>query len=226
MPEPATRSRTVEDTSTSPACATAATREPVCTAIPASLSPMRSTSPVLQTAPHGDPEGGECIPHGNGAPDAARRAVERRKEAIAGGVDLAAAVAGEDVADGRVVALQQRAPLAVAELLCSFRRADDIGEEHGRQDLLGLRRLPEAGEKLARLRNHLICDVEPGDVIPPLELDESSTRNLLGQPAPLPERHDGIGRCVQNERGHVDRRSDVADIDFAAEPHERNRCCG
>jgi hypothetical protein len=48
IPEPATRSATVRETSTSPGWAAAATRAPICTAIPAMSSPLISTSPVCR----------------------------------------------------------------------------------------------------------------------------------------------------------------------------------
>jgi hypothetical protein len=44
-PDPATRSLTVLDTSTSPASASAATRAPICTAMPPTSSPIVSHSP-------------------------------------------------------------------------------------------------------------------------------------------------------------------------------------
>jgi len=56
-PEPATRSRTVCDTSTSPALADAATRAPMFTATPATLASRTSTSPVCRPARTSSPRG-------------------------------------------------------------------------------------------------------------------------------------------------------------------------
>jgi hypothetical protein len=47
-PEPATKSRTVCETNSSPGAARAATRAPMCTAIPARSSPTTSHSPVCR----------------------------------------------------------------------------------------------------------------------------------------------------------------------------------
>ncbi len=50
IPDPATRSRTVWETSTSPGPAIAATRAPMCTAMPPIFSPITSHSPVWSPA--------------------------------------------------------------------------------------------------------------------------------------------------------------------------------
>ena len=58
MPEPATRSLTVLETSTSPGCAFEATRALVCTAMPATLPSMSSHSPVCRPARTSRPSSG------------------------------------------------------------------------------------------------------------------------------------------------------------------------
>jgi hypothetical protein len=115
MPDPATRSRTVEVASTSPGCARAQTRAPMCTAIPVRSSPRFSHSPTCTPATHVDPERTRavgdrlCAAHGTCGP------VERGEEAVAGGVDLLAAEPFELRAYHRVVAVEVCAPLLIAE---------------------------------------------------------------------------------------------------------------
>ena len=58
----------------------------------------------VQAGPHGDPHILQGIPHGQCAANPAGRAVEGGEEAIARRVDLAAALAGENVAHGGVMA--------------------------------------------------------------------------------------------------------------------------
>src|SRR5207253_10031430 len=63
-----------------------------------------------------------------GAMDRAGRAVERSEEAVAGRLDLAAVEADQRLAHSALVALQQLAPLLVAELGRPARGIDDVGE--------------------------------------------------------------------------------------------------
>ena len=73
--------------------------------------------------------------------DRPRRSVEHGEEAVAGRVDLAAAEARQLGSDRRVMALEQLPPAAVAELRRELRRADDVREQDGRQDAIRLVRL-------------------------------------------------------------------------------------
>ena len=69
-----------------------------------------------------------------GASDRAGGAVEGREEAVAGGVALLAAEADQLSADKSVVTLEQIAPSTISELCRALGRADDVGEENGRQN--------------------------------------------------------------------------------------------
>ena len=89
-PRPGDEVLTVEETSTSPGPASAATRAPMCTAIPPTLPSIRSHSPVWRPARISSPSSTDAFADRAGAADRARRAVERREEAVAGGVDLVA----------------------------------------------------------------------------------------------------------------------------------------
>src|SRR5881397_1395711 len=84
IPEPATRSLTVLETSTSPGCACDATRAPVWTAMPATLPSTSSHSPVCELAHAGGDR--------RRAANRAGRPVEGCEEAVAGGIDLDAAI--------------------------------------------------------------------------------------------------------------------------------------
>ena len=103
-PEPATRSLTVCETSTSPGPASEAIRAPVWTAMPRDLRRRRA-----RTRRCGCPRGSRrrapaaASPTAERAADGARRAVERGEEAVAGRVDLAAAKALELAPHRRVV---------------------------------------------------------------------------------------------------------------------------
>ena len=81
---------------------------------------------------------GDC----DGGTDRPRGSIERREEPVTGGVELAPAETGELAAHDRVVLLDDIPPGAVAQFSGPRRRTHDVGEEHRRQQTIGLRGLP------------------------------------------------------------------------------------
>ena len=67
------------------------------------------------------------------AGDCSSRTVESAEEPVSGRIDFLAIVAPQLPADVDVVSCQKVSPCAVADLGCSCRRSDDVGEERGRQ---------------------------------------------------------------------------------------------
>ena len=132
------------------------------TATPATPSPWICTSPVCTPARTSSPRSRTASRIAHAQRNGARGAVERREEAVTGGVDLAAAVALELAADDRVVAVEQVAPGAVAERDCAVGRPDDVGEDDGREHAVGLGSWTDAGEELLDLVGQPI-DVAAGD---------------------------------------------------------------
>ena len=55
-----------------------------------------------------------------------------------------------------MVRVEQLPPAPVTELARALRRADDVGEEHGREHTVRLRCLPNARQELADLFEHLV----------------------------------------------------------------------
>src|SRR5262249_60806357 len=98
---------------------------------------------------------------GVGTADPAGGAVERADEAVAGGVALLAAEALELAPHQRVVALEELAPLAVAEPRGEGGRADDVGEEQGGEDAVRLRRGADTGQELLHLTKQGIRFTSP-----------------------------------------------------------------
>src|SRR5439155_24867411 len=83
----------------------------------------------VQAGSHLDSQCADSFDDRLGAADRPCRPVEAGQEAVAGGVDLAAAEADELAADELVVALEQLAPGAVAERGGWLARAGDGREE-------------------------------------------------------------------------------------------------
>src|SRR5437899_9899961 len=125
IPEPATRSLTVLETSTSPGAAWAATRAPMWTAMPPTFPSISSHSPVWRPARTSMPSS-HAIRDRAGAADRPSGAVEAGEESVPGRVELLPAEAGELGADVGVVGGDQRAPAPVAQLGGLLRRADDV----------------------------------------------------------------------------------------------------
>ena len=138
-PEPATRSRTVRDDQH--------------LARPPARRPARrcgrrsraspSSRPLDLAGVHAGPdleaERPDRVADRRGAADRPRRAVEEREEAVAGGVDLPPRKrASSRRTSGRAV--EQVAPALVAELGGALGRADDVGEQDGREHAVGLAR--------------------------------------------------------------------------------------
>jgi hypothetical protein len=85
---------------------------------------------------------------------AAGGGVEGCEEAIAGGIDLAAAVPSQLGANSSIVHLEEIRPRPVAERSSPFRRAHDIGEHDRGHDARRFGSAPTAGQELL----HLIDD--------------------------------------------------------------------
>src|SRR5919108_5396826 len=83
----------------------------------------------MHASPHLQSECLDAIRDRRGAADGARGSVERREDAVAEHVDLAAAKASELRSDDAVVPAQQLFPGAVAELRRLRGGADDIREQ-------------------------------------------------------------------------------------------------
>ena len=76
-----------------------------------------------------------------------------------------------------VVGREQVTPPAVSELGRPLRRADDVGEEHSREDTVGLRRRPRAGEELFNLVGNRVRVPGRDPVVGARELDELRARD-------------------------------------------------
>jgi hypothetical protein len=143
------------ETSTSPAPALEATREPMVTARPATLPSCSSHSPTWMPIRASRPSVRTPFTIASAALIARAGAVEGGEEPVAGGVVLVAAVASEFTSDDRVVACEQVTPSAIADPHSVISRADDVGEHDGRQHGLGDERSFFAGDESL----DLVCDL-------------------------------------------------------------------
>jgi hypothetical protein len=146
--------------------------------------------------------------------------VEAGDEAIAGGVDLAAAEADQLAPNEFMVPFEQLAPSPVAELGRSSGRTDDVGEEHCRQHTFGLGFIPAAGlPHVAQERLDLVqrsIQLRRGHRLPPAgDLDEPGAGDSICQVACPADRRDRVVAAVDDQRRHPDRGQHVPNVDLA-----------
>ena len=115
-----------------------------------------------------------------GAADAARRAIEGRKEAVSHGFDLVPAKALETLPDDLVVSLEHVAPTAVAEVRGPPGGIDDVREEHRRQHPIGLAHGPSSGHEFLDLVDDGVTVAHPWPVVAAGQLDVLGARDVLG----------------------------------------------
>src|SRR5919201_2142077 len=136
MRDPRTRSLTVVDTMMSPGAPSAATRAP------------QLDLAGVEADPHLDPDVPESLADRRRAPDRPGRRVEHREEAVAGRLDLPAAVLLQLATDQLVVSIELVAPPSIADLRRALGRPDDVAEHHGGEDPVGSL---DRGERRRRL---------------------------------------------------------------------------
>jgi hypothetical protein len=175
----------------------------------------------VEPGTHAEPGGGDVLRDGARAADRPRRPVERREEAVAGGVDLAAAKACEVAAHDLVVPLEQIAPAPVAQFAGAPGRSDDVGEQHGREHAIWFLRLANTRQELADLL-HDVVPVDPGEMCVARQLDVFRALDVPREPAGVLDVADFVVDTVHDQGRRVDRRDDVADVDLEGHVHERD----
>ena len=210
---PATRSLTVLVVSTSPESASAPTRAARWTATPPTSSPISSTSPQCSPTRTSKPERAGRVGDRPAAADRASRAGERRQEPVAERLHLAPAEPRQLAADRGVVRRQQLPPARVAELRESLRRADDVGEHHGREHAVGLGSRAVPGQELLDLAEHRLGVPGPRQVIDPRKLDVPGARDPRGELAAGAPVDHAVPASVQDQGRDVDRRQDRPHVD-------------
>ena len=195
----------------------------MCTAMPPMSSPRSSHSPVCKPGAHFDAQRLHRVANCHGAADRSLRAVERREEAVAGGVDLAAAKTGQLRPHDGVVRVEQRAPVAVTDLGRHPRRADDVGEQHrGEHAIVGHLRLV-AGEELGDLLERISPRLDDVIHVAARQLNVFRAGNVIAEVPALRRRDDRVIGVLDDERGHADCGKHCPHVHLAHErPHDRN----
>ena len=167
----------MRETSTSPGPASPSTRAAMWTAMPAYVRADALALAGVDPGAHRDAGGARALGDLERAAHRAGRAVEGGEEAVAERLDLLAAVAGERGAHERVMAVEQLAPAAVADLRGPLGRADDVREQDGGEHALGRPRGARAGHELLHLVDDRLDLVEEAA---PSRVPGSSTKRAPG----------------------------------------------
>src|SRR5439155_6591224 len=112
-----------------------------------------------------------------------------------------------------VVALEQRAPLPVAEFGGALSRIDDVGKHDRRQYAVDLDLAARAGEKLLDLVADAVGYVHK-TVIVSRQFDIFCAGNVMAEIAPGLDIATRIADAMHDQRRDPDRREDRADVDF------------
>src|SRR5207247_2843608 len=115
---------------------------------PAGLPSDHLTFAGVNTRPNLEPERAHSISDRERAADGAARCVERRKETVAGRINLDAAVTADLASDDGVMTFNELAPTSVAELGSARRPTHDVGKENGCEEPVRRVRRADTGEEL------------------------------------------------------------------------------
>ncbi len=157
----------------------------------------------MQARANGQTDAARRVANRTGAADRPCRPVEGSEKAVACRVDLAAAEMRDLASRQTVIPFQQVPPGPVAHLGCALGRADDVGEQHGREDTILLRRLVPAGEELLdRVQNKVgFADVK--QMLVAGHLHELRPRDALGHVATVVSANVLVVLAVQHQRRHA-----------------------
>jgi hypothetical protein len=141
-------------------------RAPMWTAMPPTLSPMNSISPVHTPARTSIPRARTADTIAWGAAHRPRWAIECGEEAVPSGADLHSAIAAEHRPHSLVVALPECLPRAVAHQAGTLGGSNDVGEEDAGKHAveLGLFGLLSTKEPLD-LHDDAVRVAQPGHVV-------------------------------------------------------------
>src|SRR5262249_21347403 len=149
-----------------------------------------------------------------------RGPVEGREKSVTGRIDFAAAESIELSANNGMVTGEQLGPPMVAELSDASRRLDDVGEEIGGENAVGLWRRAHTRDELFDLSEDRIPVLRPPRVVRARELHEPRTRDLRRDVPTLFDLRIAVVGPMNDDRGHANRRQDVTDVDVGVHLHQ------
>lgn len=111
--------------------------------------------------------------------------------------------------------LEQAPPASIAQLGRPLGRCDDVGEEDGGQDSVGLMGMPGAGQELLDFIQEIVRVADIDKMIFPRQLDKAGTRDLCGHEAAAVDGDQPIIAPMQDQGRHRDGRQGGGDVDLS-----------
>ena len=110
------------------------------------------------------------------------------------------------------------APASVTELCCPRRRPDDVREEHGRENAIGLPQRADAREELLDLLQDLVRVSDERKVVLARKLDEPRSTDPLREIARALDGKRPVLGAMHDESGYGDRLEHRPDVDLRVDP--------
>src|ERR1700686_11157 len=156
----------------------------------------------------------EAIADGDGASYGSGRPVEGGEESVAGGADLLPAEMFELATHRRVMLFEEVAPGFIAQRCRPCSRPDDVGEQDGGEDAIGLGSWPNAREECLDLVDPLGLVSAPGEVIRSGKLEELCIWDTSRDVSPLFDVRVAVAGAVQDQRRDANRGKAIAAVDL------------
>ena len=174
--------------------------------------------------------GADLQPDRRHRPDDCRRAshraggaVEGGQEPVSGRIDLPTTKSGQLFADERMVPFEQVPPGSIADRARVLRRADDVGEHDGGEHAIVVGGRTNPGHELLNLVEDRIRIAEVRQMIDTIELHELCAGNVISQVPCVAGITEEVAPPLQDQRRHLHRRQDRANIDLGVHPEVGQR---
>src|SRR5829696_5705403 len=176
----------------------------------------------MQSASHFDAERAHCIYDSACTPHGTSRPIEGRHETITERLKFLSTEARQLPSHDGVMLGQKGVPAPVTELGGALGGTHDVREEHRRKNTIGFNVGARSGQEFLRGIRNSIGIPYPDQMIDPRKLNEFSIGALSCRVARRLNAHPCISFAMDNQGRHPYRGKDVADINLAVHPGQRD----
>jgi hypothetical protein len=122
--------------------------------------------------------------------------------------------AAEFATHDSMMAVQKIVPAPIPQSGDLFSCPDNVGEQNGRENPVGLHLLTRSREELLGLAENHIGIAEPREVIGVWQTDEPRLGYPISHVLAVPELYGPILRTMEDQRWNPNRRQDVPNVNF------------
>jgi len=145
-----------------------------------------------------------CVNYRFRAANGTRGALEGCEETVTSRVHLATAEPAKLISHHPIVRVERRPPSTVAHGRKMLRRADDVGEQHGREDSIDVHESTLTDQEIGDFITGATDLLGAGEGI--RQRDQAGSLDVVGQEAPVRWWEEIIGRTVQHQCGRTNER--------------------